>query len=64
MQGYLRAASQISRLAIGDRNASATSATFKIEHSRNQMVRAAGAPDRHPRRHLRSSTSSPRTAST
>jgi len=44
MQGYLRAASQISRLAIGDRNASATSATYKIEHSRNQMVRAAGAP--------------------
>jgi Protein of unknown function (DUF1592)/Protein of unknown function (DUF1588)/Protein of unknown function (DUF1585)/Protein of unknown function (DUF1587)/Protein of unknown function (DUF1595)/Planctomycete cytochrome C len=44
MQGYLRAASQISRLAIGDRNASATSATFKVEHSRNQMIRAAGAP--------------------
>ena len=44
MQGYLRAASQISRLAIGDRNASATSVTFKIEHSRSQMVRAAGAP--------------------
>jgi hypothetical protein len=44
MQGYLRAASQISRLAIGDRNASATSATYKIEHSRSQMVRAAGAP--------------------
>lgn len=44
MQGYLRAASQISRLAIGDRNASATSITFKIEHSRNQMVRAAGTP--------------------
>ena len=44
MQGYLRAASQISRLAIGDRNASATSVTFKVEHSRSQMVRAAGAP--------------------
>ena len=44
MQGYLRAASQISRLAIGDRGASPTSATFKIEHSRNQMVRAEGAP--------------------
>ncbi len=44
MQGYLRAASQISRLAIGDRNASATSVTFKIEHSRSQMAQAAGAP--------------------
>ena len=44
MQGYLRAASQISRLAVGDRTASPTSHTFKIEHSRNQMVRAAGAP--------------------
>ena len=44
MQGYLRAASQISRLAVGDRTASPTSATFKIEHSRNQMIRAAGAP--------------------
>jgi mono/diheme cytochrome c family protein len=44
MQGYLRAASQISRLAIGDRQASATSATFKIEHSRSQMVHAAGTP--------------------
>ena len=44
MQGYLRAASQISRLAIGDRQASATSATFKIEHGRSQMAQAAGAP--------------------
>jgi hypothetical protein len=44
MQGYLRAASQISRLAIGDRNATATSATYKVEHSRNQMIRAAGTP--------------------
>jgi hypothetical protein len=44
MQGYLRAASQISRLAIGDKNASATSATYKVEHSRSQMVRAAGTP--------------------
>jgi hypothetical protein len=44
MQGYLRAASQISRLAIGDRQASATSATFKIEHSRSQMAHAPGAP--------------------
>jgi hypothetical protein len=44
MQGYLRAASQISRLAVGDPSASATTATYKIEHSRSQMVRAPGAP--------------------
>ena len=44
MQGYLRAASQISRLAVGDRNASATSATYKIPHSRSQMARVPGAP--------------------
>ena len=44
MQGYLRAASQISRMAVGDKQASATSATFKIEHSRSQMVHAAGTP--------------------
>ena len=44
MQGYLRAAGQISRLAIGDRHASATSVTYKIEHSRSQMAQAEGAP--------------------
>ncbi len=44
LQGYLRAASQISRLAVGDRQASATSATFKIEHSRSQMAHAPGTP--------------------
>ena len=44
MQGYLRAASQISRLAVGDRNASATSATYKIPHSRSQMAQVPGAP--------------------
>lgn len=44
MDGYLRAASQISRLAVGDRNASATSATFKISRSSSQMRRVDGAP--------------------
>jgi len=44
MQGYLRAASQISRLAVGDRNASATSATYRIPHSRSQMAHVPGAP--------------------
>ena len=44
MDGYLRAASQISRLAVGDRNASATSTTYKIPRSASQMRRADGAP--------------------
>ena len=34
MEGYLRAASQISRLALGDRNATATSVTFKIPRAK------------------------------
>jgi mono/diheme cytochrome c family protein len=44
MEGYLRAASQISRLAIGDRNASATSVTFKVPRTKSQMAHVDGAP--------------------
>ncbi len=44
MDGYLRAASQISRLAVGDRNASASSVTYKIPRSASQMRRVEGAP--------------------
>jgi hypothetical protein len=44
MEGYLRAASQISRLAIGDRNATATSATYKIGRTGSQMRQVEGAP--------------------
>ncbi len=44
MDGYLRAASQISRLALGDRTASATSATYKIARASSQMRRVDGAP--------------------
>ena len=44
MDGYLRAASQISRLAIGDRTASASSATYKIPRAASQMRRVDGAP--------------------
>jgi mono/diheme cytochrome c family protein len=44
MDGYLRAASHISRLAVGDRNASATSTTYKIPRSASQMRRVDGAP--------------------
>ncbi|HEX3703815.1 MAG TPA: DUF1592 domain-containing protein [Vicinamibacterales bacterium] len=44
MEGYLRAASQISRLAIGDRTASPTSVTYKLGRTRSQMSRVDGAP--------------------
>ena len=52
MEGYLRAASQISRLAVGDRNASAD-----VGHLQDRPHRVADAPrrrraDRHARRHL------------
>ena len=44
MDGYLRAASQISRLAVGDRNASATSTTWKVPRTASQMRHVDGAP--------------------
>src|SRR5436190_2374598 len=44
MEGYLRAASQISRLAVGDKNANPTSMTYKIGRFGGQMRRIDGAP--------------------
>jgi hypothetical protein len=44
MEGYLRAASQISRLAVGDRNASAGSTTYKLGRTKSQMQHVEGAP--------------------
>ncbi|MCC7124415.1 MAG: DUF1592 domain-containing protein [Acidobacteria bacterium] len=44
MEGYLRAASQISRLAIGDRNASASTTTWKVPRTASQMRHVEGAP--------------------
>ena len=44
MDGYLRAASQISRLAVGDRNASASSMTWKVPRTASQMRHVEGAP--------------------
>ena len=44
MEGYLRAASQISRLAVGDRNASAGSTIYHIPRTASQMRRVEGAP--------------------
>ena len=44
MDGYLRAASQISRLGVGDRNATGTSVTYKIGRTASQMRQVEGAP--------------------
>jgi len=44
MEGYLRAASQISRLAIGDRQASASTTTVKVPRTASQMRHIEGAP--------------------
>ncbi len=44
LQGYVRAASQISRLAVGDRNASPGSTTWKVPRTASQMRHVEGAP--------------------
>ena len=44
LEGYMRAASQISRDAVGDRNASPTEATYKIPRTASQMEHVEGAP--------------------
>jgi hypothetical protein len=44
MEGYLRAASRIAMLAIGDPEGSAAQATFKLPKTASQMDRVEGAP--------------------
>jgi len=44
MEGYLRAASRIATLAIGDPDGSASQATFKLPKTASQMERVEGAP--------------------
>ena len=44
MEGYLRAASRVAMLAIGDPESSATQATFKLPKTASQMERVDGAP--------------------
>jgi mono/diheme cytochrome c family protein len=44
MEGYLRAATRISWLAVGDRNASASETTHRIPRTASQMRRVEGAP--------------------
>ncbi|MFN8059689.1 MAG: DUF1592 domain-containing protein [Vicinamibacterales bacterium] len=44
MEGYLRAASRVTALAIGDPETSPTQATFKVSKMTSQFERADGAP--------------------
>jgi mono/diheme cytochrome c family protein len=44
MEGYLRAASRISALAVGDPRAGAAEATYKVPRTGSQMVHMEGAP--------------------
>jgi hypothetical protein len=44
MEGYLRAASRIAMLAIGDPDGSAAQATFKLPKTASQMAQVDGAP--------------------
>ena len=44
MQGYLRAAAHVSRLAVGDPAADATSATYPVPRTQSQKGRVEGAP--------------------
>jgi len=44
MEGYLRAAARISTLAVGDRNASPSEATYKVPRTQSQMKHLGGTP--------------------
>ena len=44
IEGYMRAAGAISRVAVGDPKASATSATYSISRTASQMYHVDGAP--------------------
>jgi cytochrome c553 len=44
LEGYLRAASQISRLAVGDRAATASAATYRVAENASQYQHIEGAP--------------------
>ena len=44
LEGYLRAASKISTLALGDRTASPTESTFKVPRTQSQMKHIEGTP--------------------
>jgi hypothetical protein len=44
MEGYLRAASRVAALAVGDTDGSASETTFKLPKTRSQLDRVEGAP--------------------
>ena len=44
MEGYLRAASRVATLALGDKNASPTETTYKLDRTASQTARVEGAP--------------------
>ncbi|MGE3277860.1 MAG: DUF1592 domain-containing protein [Vicinamibacterales bacterium] len=44
LEGYLRAAGEVARLAVGDRDATATESTYKVPKTASQMRRVEGAP--------------------
>jgi mono/diheme cytochrome c family protein len=44
LEGYLRAASRIATLAVGDRNASPSEATYKVPRTQSQMHHIDGTP--------------------
>jgi hypothetical protein len=44
LEGYLRAASRISRLAVGDRGATPSAATFSVPENESQLRHVEGAP--------------------
>jgi len=44
MEGYLRAASRVAALAVGDTDSSASETTFKLPKTRSQLERTDGAP--------------------
>jgi hypothetical protein len=44
IEGYMRAATRIATLAIGDRTATATEATYRVPRTASQMVHVEGAP--------------------
>jgi Protein of unknown function (DUF1592)/Protein of unknown function (DUF1588)/Protein of unknown function (DUF1587)/Protein of unknown function (DUF1585)/Protein of unknown function (DUF1595) len=44
MEGYMRAASHVSRVALGDPNATPSSTVYKVSKTASQMVHVDGAP--------------------
>ena len=44
MEGYLRAASRVAALAVGDRNAVSSEALYRVPKTTSQRARVEGAP--------------------